>query len=75
MHSHTVDARMFVVDGEAELLSDDPQLNGQTVRTGTCVFFERHVNHGFRAGKRGLKFVSENGGIVSADQAWDIAVA
>lgn len=75
LHSHEVDARMFVVAGDAELLSDDPQLNGQQVRTGTCVFFEKLMNHGFRAGKQGLRFLSRNGGIVDSSGAWDLKMA
>ena len=75
LHSHSVDAHMYVVAGDAELLSDDPELNGQHVKTGTCVFFERLVNHGFRAGKMGLRFLSRNGGIVDSRGAWDMAVA
>ncbi|OGJ59141.1 hypothetical protein A2635_04235 [Candidatus Peribacteria bacterium RIFCSPHIGHO2_01_FULL_51_9] len=75
LHSHEVDARMFVVAGDAQLLSDDPQLNGQQVRTGTCVFFEKLVNHGFKAGKQGLRFLSRNGGIVDSHGAWDIKMA
>ena len=75
LHSHNVDAHMFVTDGDAELLSDDPDLNGKLVETGTCVFFERLVNHGFRAGKKGLRFLSQNGGIVDPSGEWDLAVA
>lgn len=74
LHSHEVDASMFVVDGEAELLSDDPELDGQPVTTGTCVLFEKLVNHGFRVGSKGLKFLSTNGGIVDANGNWDMAM-
>lgn len=73
LHSHTVDAHMFVVAGDGELLSDDPDLNGRRVETGTCVFFEKLVNHGFKAGTQGLRFLSRNGGIVSQD-SWDIQI-
>jgi quercetin dioxygenase-like cupin family protein len=76
LHSHAVDATMLVVDGEARVLSSDPQLHGQTVHRGDVVFFERDVNHGFVASDRGMVFVSNNGGIVVQDSgAWDMTFA
>lgn len=74
LHSHTVDAAMFVVAGSGEVLSEDAALHGQLVAPGSIVLFEQNVAHGFRAGDQGLSFVSTNGGIVdpTADR-WDIA--
>jgi quercetin dioxygenase-like cupin family protein len=73
LHTHQVDATMYIVEGSGELLADDC-LNGHQVAVGDCVFFEKHGAHGFRAGSRGLAFVSENGGIVDAcdNGKWDI---
>lgn len=76
LHSHTVDARMMIVNGEARVLSSDPNLHGQIVRPGDVVFFERDVDHGFAALDHGMAFVSRNGGIVAPDHdAWDIVFA
>ena len=76
LHSHAVDATMLIVDGEARVLSSDPDLHGQLVHRGDVVFFERDVNHGFVASEGGMAFVSNNGGIVVRDSgAWDIAFA
>jgi quercetin dioxygenase-like cupin family protein len=73
LHTHSVDATMHIVEGYGELLSDD-ELNGRAVAIGDCVFFERNGAHGFRAGGKGLAFVSENDGIVDAhsSEAWDL---
>lgn len=76
LHSHTVDAKMMIVNGEARVLSSDPELDGQIVRPGDIVFFERDVAHGFAAFDRGMAFVSRNGGIVATDHnVWDIVFA
>jgi quercetin dioxygenase-like cupin family protein len=73
LHSHSVDATMFIVDGEAIVISDDESLNGQTVHRGDVVDFERNIRHGFKASPLGLLFVSRNGGIIDeGSNAWDI---
>jgi quercetin dioxygenase-like cupin family protein len=76
LHSHSVDASMLIVDGEGLVLSSDPALHGQVVRRGDLVYFERNVDHGFKAADVGLTFLSRNGGIVTRDEAgWDISFA
>jgi len=72
LHSHSVNAHMFVVSGSAKVLSEDAT-NGELVKTGAIVFFESDSMHGFKAGNEGLKFISTNEGIVDAEaQNWDI---
>lgn len=71
-HTHSVDAEMFIVAGDATIISDDPDLNGRHVGVGECVFFEREVAHGFQVGEHGLSFVSRNGGIVDESGVWDM---
>lgn len=72
LHTHSVDATMFIVSGAGWVLSEDPT-NGRPVKAGDRVFFEREAAHGFRASASGLTFVSENGGIVDdAPESWDI---
>jgi quercetin dioxygenase-like cupin family protein len=72
-HTHSVDARMIIVSGGAEVLSDDAGLAGRHVAAGDVVFFERNVAHGFRAFDSGLAFISRNGGIVDTHDAhWDM---
>lgn len=61
-HSHKVSAMMIITGGSGVVLADDPT-NGQEVCAGSCVFFEEMRNHGFRAGREGLIFLSLNGGI------------
>ena len=76
LHSHSVDASMLIVDGEGVVLSSDPGLDGQVVRRGDLVFFERNVDHGFKASVGGLTFLSRNGGIVTRnEEGWDICFA
>ncbi|OGE77880.1 MAG: hypothetical protein A2751_02440 [Candidatus Doudnabacteria bacterium RIFCSPHIGHO2_01_FULL_46_14] len=76
LHKHSVDAEMYIVHGTATLLSDDSELDGAVVATGTRVFFQKSMNHGFKAGDKGMKFISRNNGIVNADsQKWDIEFA
>src|SRR5438094_974963 len=73
LHRHGVDATMFIASGSGEVLSEDKTIAGRSVSKGDVVFFERNVNHGFRAGAIGLVFISRNGGIVSSkNQNWDI---
>ena len=72
LHTHAVDAEMFIVSGTGVVLSRDSS-NGRVVQMGDVVLFERDAPHGFRAGPEGLTFVSANGGIVDADDDWDIS--
>lgn len=72
LHTHSVDAEMFIVAGSGVVLSVDEN-NGRAVCMGDVVLFERDAPHGFRAGSQGLTFVSSNGGIVDADDDWDIS--
>jgi quercetin dioxygenase-like cupin family protein len=73
LHTHEVDAKMFIVAGSGTVLSGDQRINRSEVRVGDLVFFEKRVSHGFVAGPEGLSFVSKNGGIVDANQDnWDI---
>lgn len=73
LHSHSVDAEMYIVAGDATVLSDDGSLNGRNVKRGDVVHFERNIKHGFKASESGLVFVSRNGGIVDAgSNSWDI---
>lgn len=70
LHTHEVDAEMFIISGSAKVLSKDGT-NGMEVTTGSKVFFVKEKHHGFEAGPNGFSFISTNGGIV--DQAgWDI---
>jgi quercetin dioxygenase-like cupin family protein len=71
-HRHSVDAEMFVVAGEAEVLSSDIELNGKYVSCGDVVCFERDIDHGFKASAKGLVFISRNGGIVDEGGDWDM---
>ncbi len=72
LHSHSVNAEMFIVSGSGKVLSDD-NTNGTTVKTGAMVYFEADNRHGFRAERDGMSFISSNGGIVDfAPQHWDI---
>ena len=75
LHTHEVDARMLVVAGSAEILSDNPSSNGTMVGVGTSIFWEAFGPHGFLAGPKGLTFLSHNGGIVDENGNWDIAFA
>lgn len=61
-HTHKVDARMFILQGTAVVLSDDEN-NGREVKKGDCVFFQKLIPHGFKAGKEGMSFLSINDGI------------
>lgn len=74
LHTHMVDAAMFIVAGGGEILSQDA-LSGRQVAAGDRVLFERDAPHGFAAGAEGLAFVSDNGGIVdeTAADSWDLA--
>jgi len=73
LHRHEVSATMIIVAGSGRVLSADCHLNGQEVRRGNVVFFEREILHGFEAGLDGLVFISRNGGIVAeSEQEWDI---
>jgi quercetin dioxygenase-like cupin family protein len=73
LHTHKVDARMFIVAGSGYVLSVDEN-NGTPVSVGMEVFFEKDKAHGFRAGTNGLTFVSRNGGIVdNNEKSWDIS--
>ncbi|MBT6761849.1 hypothetical protein HOA92_02315 [archaeon] len=73
LHTHQCEARMYIVAGNAEVLSTDSKLHGKYVDPGVEVYFEANVAHGFAAGKNGLTFVSRNGGIVDKVQEnWDI---
>lgn len=82
MHTHTVDAKMIIVAGEADVLFDPRELdaNGQvlnreTVHQGDIVYFHAGMQHGFRASSQGLKFISVNGGIIDKEpNTWDISV-
>lgn len=71
LHTHVVDAKMFVVAGTGRLLSPD-ELDGRPVGVGELILFEKDAPHGFRAGPDGLSFLSENGGIVDGGGNWDI---
>jgi len=73
LHTHSVDAAMFIVAGGGQILSEDV-FRGRAVSAGDRVLFERDAPHGFAAGAEGLTFVSDNGGIVdeSASDAWDL---
>lgn len=71
LHTHKVRARMFVVAGDAKVLSNDQSINGRMVGVGDVVDFEPDIGHGFQAGPNGMRFVSENGGIVG-DDGWDM---
>ena len=72
LHCHSVDAEMFIVAGRGIVLSND-QTDGRLVKAGDQVVFERNAAHGFRAGDKGLSFVSTNGGIVDTNpDCWDI---
>jgi quercetin dioxygenase-like cupin family protein len=73
LHSHGVDAFMFIAGGSGTVLSDDEDLNGYYVERGHLVHFEAGVHHGFQAAGEGLIFVSKNGGIVAeTGSGWDI---
>jgi len=75
MHSHKGDAYMTIVSGSGIVVSDDEN-NGQFVTMGDRVYFEKEGLHGFRAGHKGLGFVSQNEGIVDQDEMkWDIDFA
>ena len=75
LHSHTVDAEMIIVGGSGWVCSTDAT-NGRHVSPGFRVFYEKERPHGFRAGKEGLSFISNNGGIVDEDpKKWDFAPA
>jgi len=73
LHTHSVAARMTIVAGSAHVLSTDAT-NGAEVETGQIVFFEEDAPHGFLAGRQGMTFLSENGGILDdrGDNQWDI---
>ena len=71
LHTHTVDARMHIVHGSAQVLSDNED-NGRTVVPGDCVFFEKERAHGFQAGPKGMAFLSCNGGILQGDGSVDL---
>lgn len=80
LHTHSVDAEMLVVDGQAELLFDQQQLSDLDIQldriqvgAGDRILFKANLSHGFKVGPKGLKFVSINDGIAApeADQ-WDI---
>jgi len=72
LHSHAVDAEMFIIAGSGWVCSTD-ETNGRPVSLGWRVFFEADEPHGFRAGKDGLTFISANGGIVdSLSEHWDL---
>ncbi|MBI1300849.1 MAG: cupin domain-containing protein [Alphaproteobacteria bacterium] len=72
LHTHSSDARMTILSGNAIVLSDNED-NGREVGPGDCVLFAKDKPHGFEAGTEGLVFVSENGGIVDQEpQNWDI---
>lgn len=72
LHSHSVDAEMFIVAGSGWVCSVDAT-NGRHVSPGFRVFYEKDKPHGFRAGKEGLSFISNNGGIVDEEPAkWDL---
>jgi len=75
LHSHTVDAEMYIVAGKGWVCSTDAT-DGRAVAPGCRVFFEADQLHGFRAGQEGLSFISVNGGIVDehADH-WDYEAA
>ena len=72
LHTHSVDAQMFIAGGSGTVLSDDPAINGQMARIGDLVFFKRGVAHGFQAADDGLSFVSCNGGTCDESGEWDI---
>lgn len=74
-HRHNCDAHMFVVAGEAEVISDNPEFYGARVGRGCRVFFRQEQNHGFRASDMGLEFISTNDGIVDEAGNWDIQFA
>ncbi len=74
LHCHDYQASMFVVAGDADVLSDQG-IVGKAMR-GTKVFFEALKNHGFRAGREGMSFVSSNGGIVDFNEGkWNMRFA
>jgi quercetin dioxygenase-like cupin family protein len=73
LHQHDADASMFVLAGNARLITCD-QLNGKEVSIGDVVEFARLHNHGFEAGPVGMSFLSTNGGIVDADGNWDFTM-
>ncbi|MEK7648065.1 MAG: hypothetical protein AAB384_03475 [Patescibacteria group bacterium] len=75
LHTHACDADMYIVSGDAIVLSTDQNDDGQAVSPGYCVRFAAGVGHGFRAGPGGLSFVSRNGGIVDETGEWDIQLA
>jgi quercetin dioxygenase-like cupin family protein len=76
LHSHSVDATMIILDGAAEVLSEDHDLNGKQVSRGDVVLFEKDRRHGFKVSDSGLLFLSRNGGIVGkAGRPWDISFA
>lgn len=80
-HKHSVDAKMIIVAGKADLLFDEVELaskgqvlNKKTVVQGDIVSFESGMTHGFQAHQEGLSFVSINGGIVDSNPfAWDVS--
>lgn len=72
LHTHSVDAHMIITGGAAVVLSGDPETHGAHVTPGSCVFFEKHVPHGFKVSDQGLTFISKNGGIVGNNGKWDI---
>lgn len=71
LHTHKVDARMYIVAGRASVLSTD-DYNGRQVGPGECVLFRKDLPHGFEAGPEGLTFLSCNDGIRQTDGSLDI---
>ena len=71
LHTHSVDARMYIVAGGAKVLSTD-KYNGRHVGPGECVLFRKDLPHGFEAGPEGLIFLSCNGGIRHTDGSLDL---
>ena len=71
LHTHKVDARMYIVAGVARVLSTD-EYNGHQVGPGECVLFRKDLPHGFEAGPEGLTFLSCNDGIRQADGILDL---
>jgi quercetin dioxygenase-like cupin family protein len=71
LHTHKVDARMYIVAGRAKVLSTD-EYNGREVGPGECVLFRKYLPHGFEACSEGLTFLSCNDGIRQADGSLDL---
>jgi quercetin dioxygenase-like cupin family protein len=71
LHTHEVNATMYIISGDGFVLSED-KYNNRKVNSGDCVFFAKNKSHGFRAGKDGLVFLSCNGGILKKSGMLDL---